>query len=82
MLTETTEVHVVDVPLIALIEGDVIRRHPVTDEDVVWRVVTWETGGIPSVTYKRQGGDDHERHEFDEPVPWVTVQAPDAGVAR
>lgn len=83
MLTETTdEVRVIDVPLLALKDGDLIRRHPESDEDVVWRLVDWRAGDDASVTYKLPGSDDEHTHEFDEAVPWVTVQAPAAGVSR
>lgn len=84
MLTETTtdEVRTIDVPLIALKDDDVIRRHPDGDEDVVWKPVTWRVGENASVTYTTPSSDEHQVHEFDEPHPWVTVQAPPEGVAR
>lgn len=89
MLTETTtnEERVIDVPLIALKDGDVIRRHPDGDEDVVWKPVTWQVGDRAeenaSVTYTTpNGGGEHRVHEFGEPHPWVTVQAPPEGVTR
>lgn len=80
--TETDVVRVIDVPLLTLTEDDVIRRHPETDEDVVWRPVTWEVGEKASLTYTTPGSEEHQVHEFDEAMPWVTVQAPAGDVVR
>lgn len=83
MLTETTrDLDPIPVPLCALLDDDVIRCHPATDESVVWKVVDWRFGDGAFVAYTVPGSDEKHRFDFTEPVPWVTVQAPDPGVSR
>jgi hypothetical protein len=83
MLTEVTDdVRTIDVPLETLLDRDVIRRHPSSDEGVVWRPTDWRVGDGAYVTYTVSGSDEEHRHDFDEPHPWVTVQAPAPVVER
>lgn len=82
MLTETAlDLDPIPVPLFALMDDDVIRAHPETGEDVVWKVVDWRAGDGAYVTYTEHGDDEERRYEFTEPHPMLLVEHP-AGVSR